>query len=224
MSVIGEEGMGHYDIGEWVDYVRNLLSESRRIEMERHLAVGCEECDALARFLREVADIATKDEPYEQASAPLAAAARAIFTAPPESGERTGMMGALRALAAQLTFDSAAQLYPSGARGHLPAARQLMYRAGDYCLDLRIDRERNTTRVILVGQVANEKHPLLRLARLPVYVMAGKKIVSETSSNEFGEFTLEFLPRANLRLCVQVTQAGVQLEIPLKRSLEEHET
>ncbi len=216
--------MGHYDIGEWADYVRNLLAESQRMDMERHLATGCAECNAQARFLREVADTASTNESYEQASAPLAAAAREIFARPPESGERSGMLGALRTLAAQLTFDSSAQLYASGARGHRPAARQLMYQAGDYCLDLRVDRERNTTRVILVGQVANEKHPLLQLARLPVCVMAGKKIVSETSSNEFGEFTLEFLPRANLRLCVQVTQEGVQLEIPLKRGLEEHET
>jgi len=216
--------MGHYDIGEWADYIRNLLSESRRSEMERHLAAGCEECNAFTGFLREVADIASADEWYERASAPLAAAARETFVPPAKSGERAGFMGSLRALAAHLTFDSAALLHPSGARGQVPAARQLMYQAGDYCLDLRLDRERNTTRVILVGQVANEKQPLLQLARLPVYVMAGKKIVSETSSNEFGEFTLEFLPRANLRLCVQVTEAGVQLEIPLKRSLEEHET
>jgi len=222
--------MGHYDIGEWAEYVRNLSSESRRIDMELHLAAGCEECNTLTRFLRGVADVASADECYEQASAPLAAAARAIFVLPAKSGERTGQsgertsfMGSLRALTAHLTFDSATQLYASGARGHRPAARQLMYQAGEYCLDLRLDRQRNTTRVILVGQVANEKHPLLHLARLPVYVMAGKKIVSETASNEFGEFTPEFLPRANLRLCVQVTQGGVQLEIPLKRSLEEHE-
>jgi len=215
--------MSHYDIGEWADYVRNLSSESRRVDMEQHLAAGCEECDALTRFLRAVADIAGADESYEQASAPLTAAARGIFVPQVKSGERRSLMGSLRALAAHLTFDSAAQLYASGARGHRPAARQLMYQAGEYCLDLRLDRQRNTTRVILVGQVANEKHPLLHLARLPVYVMAGKKIVSETASNEFGEFTLEFLPRANLRLCVQVTQGGVQLEIPLKRSLEEHE-
>ena len=216
--------MAHYEIGEWVDYVRDLLAASRRIEMKRHLVDGCEECNSLELFLRDVADIAITDESYEQASAPLEAAAIGIFAPAAESGESAGIIGAIRALAAQLSFDSAAQLYPSGARGHVPAARQLMYQAGDYCLDLRLDRERNTNRLILVGQVANEKQPLLRLARLPVYVMAGKKIISETSSNEFGEFTLEFLPRTNLRLCVQVTQAGIQLEIPLKRSLEEHAT
>ena len=97
-----------------------------------------------------------------------------------------------------------------------------MYQAGDYCVDLRLDRERDSMKVILVGQVANQKDPLLQLARLPVFVLDGKKIISETASNQFGEFSLEFVPRQSLRLCVQVTQAGFQLEVPLKQPLEEH--
>jgi len=215
--------MGHYDIGEWADFVRNLLSEARHSEMQQHLASGCEECSSVAAFLRDVAAMASTDQSYEQPSAELAAAARAIFPSAAAGEERTGTMDKWRILLAHLTFDSAAELYPAGARGDRPAARQLMYQAGGYCVDLRVDRERNSMRVILVGQVANENQPLLQMARLPVFVMAGKKIVSETASNEFGEFTLEFLPRANLRLCVQVTQEGVQLEVPLKRTLEEHE-
>jgi len=216
--------MGHYDIGDWTDYIRNLLSEARRSEMEQHLIGGCEECNGVVGFLREVAGVAATDQAYEDVSAQLAAAAREIFERPTASEERTGAKSGLRALLAHLTFDSAAGLYPAGARGDRPAARQLMYQAGDYCLDLRVDRERNSMRVILVGQVVNERHPLLQLARLPILVLAGKKIVSETASNEFGEFTLDFLPRPNLRLCVQLTQAGVQLEVPLKHTLEEHET
>jgi hypothetical protein len=214
--------MAHYNIGEWTDYVRDLLAQEQRREMSEHLGTGCEECSSLVGFLRGVAEVAAADALYERASSELAITAGGIFVAP--ALEQSGIIAALRTLAAKLTFDSASGLNPAGARGHRPAARQLMYQAGDYCVDLRLDRERNTTRVVLVGQVANEKQPLLQLARLPVFVMSGKKIISETASNEFGEFTLEFLPRPNLRLCVQVTQAGVQLEVPLKRSLEEHET
>lgn len=215
--------MGHYDIGDWADFVRNLLSEARRTEMEQHLVGGCEECHAVVGFLREVAGVAAMDQAYEDASTQLAASAREIFEPTVATEARPAAISGVRALLAYLTFDSAAGLYPAGARGERPAARQLMYQAGDYCLDLRVDRERNSMRVILVGQVVNEKHPLLQLARLPIFVMSGKKIVSETASNEFGEFTLDFLPRPNLRLCVQVTQAGVQLDVPLKHTLEEHE-
>jgi len=216
--------MGHYDIGEWADYVRNLLSETKRNQMQQHLASGCHDCGAVEGFLRQVADIAASDRAYQQPSAALTGAARQVFEKAAANTEPTGLLAALQALLAHLTFDSATELYPAGARGERPAARQLMYQAGDYCLDLRVDRERNTTRVFLVGQVANEKDPLLQMARLPVFVMAGKKIVSETASNEFGEFTLELLPQPDLRLCVQVTQAGVQIEVPLKRTLEAHET
>lgn len=213
--------MGHYDIGEWADYVRDLLSGSRRRDLEQHLADGCEECGALVGFLRNVASTAATDQKYQEASAGLVAAAREIFPGQRQGAEHTGILGALRAVVAQLNFDSAAQLYSAGARGQRASGRQLMYQAGGYCVDLRVDRERNDSRVILVGQIADESQPFLQLARLPIFVMAGSKIVSETASNEFGEFTVEFPPRANLRLCVQVTQAGFQLEVPLKRALEE---
>ena len=216
--------MGHYDVGEWADFVRNLVTGARRSEMTQHLTSGCAECNANVAFLRQVAGAAETDRSYESPSAGLAEAARRVFPGAKDRREHAGWMPALEALIARLTFDSAAQLHPAGARGDRPASRQLMYQAGDYWVDLRLDRARNSMRVILVGQVANQKDPLLQMARLPVFVMAGRKIVSETASNEFGEFSLEFLPRQDLRLCVQVTQAGVQLEVPLKRSLEEHET
>ena len=215
--------MGHYDIGEWADYVRDLLPQARHNQMDQHLEQGCKECRATFEFLQQVTQVAYADATYDSSSSRLAVAARGIFRFEPSHPLRDRLLAALETLVATLTFDSAGELHPAGARGS-SSSRQLLYQAGDYCIDLRLDRERDSMKVILVGQVANQKDPLLKLARLPVTVMSGKKVVSETASNEFGEFSLEFLPRQNLRLCVQVTQAGFQLEVPLKRSLEEHET
>ena len=216
--------MGHYNIGEWTDLVRGLVSESRRKEMEGHLSEGCEECGGIAVFLRQVSGLAQSEIAYEESSAKLSAAACAVFEDQTSHSLRRRAASTLRTLMAKLTFDSAAQLQPAGIRGHRASSRQLLFEAGDYSIDLRLDRERESMKVILVGQVACQKDPLLQLARLPVFVMDGKKIVSETASNQFGEFSVEFVPRRNLRLCVQVTQAGFQLEVPLKRTLEEHET
>jgi hypothetical protein len=192
--------------------------------MEQHLERGCGDCGAIFAFLRQVTDVASAEAAYEEPSARLSAVARGVFRASAERswGERVAV--AFETLLASLTFDSAAGLQAVGVRGDRTASRQMLYQAGDYCIDLRLDRERDSMKIILVGQVANQKDPLLQLARLPVFVLDGKKVVSETASNQFGEFTLEFVPRQNLRLCVQVTQTGHQLEVPLKRSLEEHET
>jgi len=215
--------MGHYDIGEWSDLVRGLLPEPRRNELDSHLAGGCGDCRELFGFLRQISESAQREAMYESSSSALSAAAVGVFRGEAQAPMHERVVAALETLIGTLTFDSAMELHPAGARGSRSSSRQLMYKAGDYFIDLRLDRERDSMKVILVGQVANQKDPLLQLARLPVSVMAGKKIVSETASNEFGEFSLEFLPRQNLRLCVQVTQAGFQLEVPLKQSLEEHE-
>lgn len=204
--------------------VRDLLPETRRREMDEHLASGCGECRVTLGFLRQVAELAETDVEYESAASMLAPAARDVFRGAARPPLTRRAAAVLETVVAIMTFDSAAALHPEGARGSRASSRQMMYQAGDYCIDLRLDRERDSMKVILVGQVANQKDPLLKLARLPVFIMAGKRIVSETASNEFGEFSLEFLPRQNLRLCVQVSQAGSQLEVPLKRSLEEHET
>src|SRR5580692_2957743 len=132
--------MGHYDIGEWADYVRNLLSGARRSDLDQHLAGGCEECSAVVGFLREVSNTAATDRFYQQASAGLATGACEIFSGYPRNLARRGVLDTLRALVGQLTFDSASQLYPSGARGAHTNTRQLMYQAGGYCVDLRVDR------------------------------------------------------------------------------------
>jgi hypothetical protein len=154
----------------------------------------------------------------------LAVSVRRIFTKQTGARWSDKAIEALQLLMAHVTYDSTADLQPAGARATRPASRQMLYEAGDFCLDLRFDRERDSLEVMLVGQVANQKNPEFRVAKLPVLILSGQKVVTQTASNEFGEFSLEYIPRPNLRLCVPVKDAGVRLEVPLKRLLEEHES
>jgi len=214
--------MGHYEIGEWADFARNLLSERERSEMEQHLASSCARCGATLEFLRRVTDAAAAERAYDSATSGLMPSASALFHG---RGARTmdKVIEALQLLVANLTYDSASDLLPQGARAHRAETRQMMFQAGDFCLDLRVDRELDSGRVTLVGQLANPKNPQIQMAQLPVLILAGDKILTQTASNEFGEFSLEYVPRQNLRLCVPLDDAGVRVEVPLKRLLEEHE-
>jgi hypothetical protein len=214
--------MRHYEIGAWADFVRNLLSEREKAEMEQHLASDCTECVATVDFVRQVAAAAASERAYEAASEELAVAAREIFQAR-GAGRLGKFVEALRVLVAQLTYDSASDLLPEGARAHRSATRQMMFQAGDFCLDLRLDRELNSRRVTLVGQLANPKDSQIQLAKLQVLILSGEKILTQASINEFGEFSLDYMPRPNLRLCVPINDAGVRVEVPLKSLLEEHE-
>jgi hypothetical protein len=217
--------MRHYEVGEWSDFARNVLSPMDRTEMEEHLAAGCVECSGQLEFVRRVAGTAAAEMAYERVTPDLAIAARRVFNKRP-AGARwpDKAIQALQILMAHLTYDSTLDLQPAGARANRAASRQMLYEAGDFCLDLRFDRERDSPQVMLVGQVANKKNPEFSVAKLPVLILSGQKVITQTASNEFGEFSLEYIPRPNLRLCVPLTEAGVRLEVPLKRLLEEHES
>jgi predicted nucleic acid-binding Zn ribbon protein len=214
--------MQHYEIGEWVDFTRNLLSERQRNNMEQHLASGCTECGATLEFLQKVGQAAAAESACEAVTRNLAASARQVFKG---SGARSmdRVVEALQLLVANLTYDSASDLLPQGARAHRAATRQMMFQAGDFCLDLCVDRELDSSRVTLLGQLANAKDPRIQMAQCPVLILAGDKILTQTASNEFGEFSLEYVPRPNLLLCVPIDDAGVRVEVPLKRLLEEHD-
>jgi len=218
-----EISMQHYGAGEWTDYVRNLVSEKERIEMEEHRA-KCPECEGLFEFLRHVAAAGRDEQVYEATSQALSASARRVF-ATEGSGNRIRerVARALQPLVAQLTYDSAADLRPAGARASRPTTRQMLYEAGDFCLDLRFDKELDSTQVTLVGQVAKRSDPGFPSAGLPVLILSSTSVVAQTASNEFGEFSLDYTPQRDLRLSVQIADAGVQFEVPVNGVLEQNE-
>jgi len=215
--------MRHYEVGEWTDFVRNLISEEQRNEMERH-QLSCSQCASRLEFLRQVATTLQAEQAYDSASAALAASARQVFVgAEVRHSARDRAIQALQTLVAHLAYDSAADLRPAGARSHRPSSRQMLYQAGNYCLDLRFDRELDSTRITLVGQVANREAPGSLKTGLPVAVLWNASVIAQTASNEFGEFSLEYTPRPDLRLCVSIADSGVRVEVPLKRLSDEHE-
>ncbi len=125
----------------------------------------------------------------------------------------------LRRLKATLVYDSLFDLQPAGARS-LPlgcGSRMLLFRAGEYSVDLRLESEPERLSWTLVGQLSNDENPTDAMSNLPVLVMAGKKVVGKTFSNDFGEFVLADLPRQRLRLCVPLAAHGQQIDLALSR-------
>ena len=126
---------------------------------------------------------------------------------------------ALRRLRAVLQFDSMFDLQPAGARS-LPlgcGSRVLLFRAGEYSVDLRLEAEPEQLNWTLVGQLSNDDNPSDEMSDLPVLVMAGKKVIGKTFSNGFGEFILPGLPRQTLHLCVPLAAVGQQIDLALNR-------
>jgi hypothetical protein len=201
--------MSHFDLSEWTDFVNAVLSDERRAALDRHLGEGCTDCATTLELLRKVAQASAADRASE-VPPELVTAAEAIF------GERyhTSPSQLLPRIVAHLIFYNSAELQPAGVRGAQAVIRQLAFEAGDYCLDLSLGGD--AIKTSLVGQFINKIVPTAPQAYIPVLLISGEVVVCRTMTNEFGEFSLEYQTRQNMRLCLPIAAEGFQIEVSLK--------
>ena len=203
--------MQHLDSTEWIDYVRGVMPEAQARFAAAHLSDGCLTCGDTANWLSRLTESAAREVIVPDA---VVNVAKAILGARVRETEDLTRV-VLRRLKAALMYDSMFDLQPAGARS-LPlgcGSRMLLFRAGEYSVDLRLEAEPEHLNWTLVGQLSNDDNPSDEMSNLPVLVMAGKKVVGKTFSNEFGEFILPDLPRQRLRLCVPLASEGQQLSL-----------
>lgn len=200
--------MSHYDITRWIDYLRGLVDAKEHSEMTRHLS-ECSSCqathDVFARFaVRMQADLQYEIPAY------VIHNARTIFRANAPA-KRT----LLQKLTASLVFDSFQQPALAGARSGTPGMRHALYEAGDYSVDIRLEEERGSTRVNMVGQLALRSHATDSFDGVPIMLLAGRKVVAQAVSNEFGEFQLSYEPIPRLKLYVPFQKRKECIELQL---------
>ncbi len=201
--------MNHFEIHQWTDFVRGSAGEAERAAMQAHLASGCRKCRHTTDLLHKVA-AATRSDAQVQVPDYALRCARAIFLL-----QQPQKVQILPRIPARLLYDSFCEPLPAGLRTQQRLSRQALYQAGDYSLDLRLENERGSSRVALVGQIQNRKEPGKRLGEVPVLLVSGKEILAQAVSNSLGEFQMEYAPTKHLRLYVPVHQSGKPVRVPL---------
>jgi hypothetical protein len=202
--------MKHHDLGQWVDFVRGVVSEAGRIDMEAHL-ISCRQCGQMVERLRWAASTARADADREP-PAPLIRWARALYGL-----HRPERVGRLPRLVARLLHDSQRDPIPAGVRAEDRPARQTRYQAGQFLVDLRLERQQGSPLVALVGQVSHVQGRARELRGAPVLLTSGRTILARTICNEFGEFQLEYEPRGHLRLQLPVSEPLGRIDVSLGR-------
>lgn len=200
--------MSHYDVSEWADFVRGIGREKKRREMGMHLTSGCGGCGESARVMKGFFDLAASEAAHEVPRYAEQSVKAMFLLRRPEKIPR------LPRLAARLVLSDALAGPMAGMRSLERFSHQALYEAGQFAVDLRLDQEYGTKTVVLVGQISDRSAPTRRLTNVPVLLMAGREILNTTRSNQFGEFHLEYQPRARLRLCAAVGD-GKRIELPL---------
>jgi len=203
--------MKHFDISQWTDFGRGVVPGPERAAMETHLSAhGCVRCRATLDLVRGVVAVARTADRYTPPDYVVRCAKVLSAFQQPQKAR-------FPSLIAHLIYDSFRDPLPAGMRSEDRVSRQALYHAGDFCLDLRLEHDRGTPLVTLVGQLTNRTAPDSSMPEAPVLLMARNGVVAHTVSNPFGEFQMEYAPARYLRLCVPLDPSGKRIEVSLNR-------
>ena len=177
--------MKHFSSQEWVDFVRDRLGEDRKAEMRTHLDQGCQRCQREANVWLRVRETASR----QRADDPADSTVRFVKRSFAVSGRSSARLS--RGFLAEILFDSCHEPLPVGVRSAAPSSRQLLYGAGDIRIDLRLEPQVDSESVSLIGQILDSANPETGPGETTVALLKGGKVLSEASTNRFGEFRLE---------------------------------
>jgi hypothetical protein len=206
--------MRHFSLEKLTDFVRDVVGQEEKNVIEKHLEGGCQECTKVLSTWNVVHQAARRESAYR----------------PPESVVRTvkglgslhglGKVSRMKAFVAQLLFDSSMSPLPVGVRSTSLAARQLLYGASNYRVDLRIQPQEDSDKVAIVGQILDSADPENAIGPIHVVLRKGKRIIAESVTNRFGEFHLECDLENSLHLQAGLPHGQV-VQIPLVDPLGE---
>ena len=93
---------------------------------------------------------------------------------------------------ATLVFDSAQVAVAAGVRGAFASARQLLYKSGSVCIDMRMQPKPGSDSVVLIGQLLDSASPTHGMGDIPVSLVCEGDTVARRKTNNFGEFDFGF--------------------------------
>lgn len=200
--------MRHYSLEQWVDFARNVIGEDERRKMENHLKTGCVRCSKELGLWQRLHQVARRESAY----VPSAGATRIVNASFAGRSVRVTSQGKSRV--ASLLFDSFRSPLLAGTRSTATSSRQVLYGAGTYRIDVRIEPKMDSEKVIMIGQVLNSANPQESLPELAVTLFKGRKVLAEAKTRQFGEFQIECELEGGYRLKVMLP-GQTEVTLPL---------
>jgi hypothetical protein len=188
--------MKHYSEEQWVDFARNAVESSVKEKMQSHLDTGCAKCSqevAMWQHLHQVAQRTSNDQPSEGSLRIVKSAFASQWPA---------KRRAPRAAIVELLFDSFRTPALAGVRSSAGRSRQLLYGTATYRIDVRMEPQIDSEKVVLIGQILNSVDPKERLADVPVSLWKGRKMLAVSTTNHQGEFQIECEMDSSFRLMI----------------------
>jgi hypothetical protein len=204
---------GHFGLEDLADFARNIGPAERLKAMRQHIA-NCGKCSKVTETWQRVTKAAHR-LPASEPPEPAVRIVKALYSA--RAPQRaTG----LKSLVAELMFDSVLAPAQAGVRSNAANPRQLLFGAGDYRIDLRIEPRDDADKVALLGQILLANNPGKDLGSVRVSLTEGSRVLAKSQTNHLGEFQMEcdLTAKLELRLMLPETQLAIPLVEPLRNA------
>lgn len=188
-----------------IDYLDNRLPEAKAASVATHLATSCKACGEKRDWYQQVRLVAASDETVEPPPWVLKRAVRIFDT----QRHRPRLAKRIGEAIASLVFDSFAGPALAGVRSTETAERQLLYRAGDYSIDLQIAPSEHA-HADLIGQVLKESDSSYEsVSGLKLDIARDAKVVFSAVTNELGEFKINGMELGVYDLRVELSEGNI---------------
>jgi hypothetical protein len=195
--------MPHISVEQLTTYIDGCVSPPAKWEVESHLA-SCTECSDLRAEIQGLVTRLQQDSAYEP---PAELVQWSVDLFQPVAQPQTG--GMIRKIIAALVFDTYDQPMLAGVRRVGAPPRQLLFRAGDIDVDVKIESMEANDRVTLVGQVLSAGSKFFDNAAVQ---LASHGVVRyKTKTNVVGEFSFDEVPKDTYHLSVDLPESQITL-------------
>ena len=204
--------MKHFTTEQWIDFVNEMTPDKKQDAMRKHLASGCRGCEEKFALWQKVRSTAASEANY-QPPADAVGIVKAAYAPARMGGQREEGKSLVEVL-----FDSFLQPATAGARSRATGARQMLYRADSFQIDLQIEPKPGSNHMVVTGQMMDVSTPEIVSSGVQVKLSNFRENVIYTVTNEFGEFRCEIDNSGDLELSVP-GRTGKPISISLRNAL-----
>lgn len=196
--------MRHITVESLMTYMDGQSSDVEKSTVDTHLS-GCAECTELKQELSNLVVRLQGDAAFEP-PADLVQWGINLFQPVMQTVETTG---GIRKYIASLVLDTFDQPMLAGIRRVGAPPRQLLFRAGDVDVDVKIESMEANNRITLVGQVLSSATKFFD--NTPVKLESHGIVRYRTRTNLVGEFSFDEVPKDTYHLSVDLPEGQITL-------------
>ena len=201
----GSKRMRHLSTENLMEYVDGQATAESKTTAESHLS-QCSDCLELKQELEQFILQLHADAAFEP-PAELVQWGVNLFQPMLQPKEAVG--GKIRKFVASLVFDTFDEPMLAGVRRVGAPPRQLLFRAGDVDVDVKIESMEANDRISLVGQVLSNTEKFFD--NTPVKLESHGTVRYKTMTNFVGEFAFDEVPKDTYHLSVDLPEGQITL-------------